>query len=132
MGARYHAQCRSRPEIRLKFAPNLPLFDRPSSTGARRSTDMDQPMKARCEVRWDGAFDRPPTPSTAGDMADRVVGRQRDPIPLFCAAGAGQKKGGGAGVSHQRARGNILLGDNSHSTPATIGAAHKISVTLYR
>jgi hypothetical protein len=51
-------------------------------------------------VRWDGTFDRPPTPSTARDMADRVVGRQRNPIPLFCAAGGVAKKKKRAGVSH--------------------------------
>ena len=76
MGARYYAQYRSRPEICLKFAPNLPLVDGPSSKGARRSADMEQPLEARCKVRWDGMFDRPPTPSTAQIMADRVVVRQ--------------------------------------------------------
>ncbi len=47
---------------------------------------------ARGEVRWDGTFNRPPTPSTVRDMADRVVGRQRNPIPLFCAGAEMAKK----------------------------------------
>jgi hypothetical protein len=41
MGARYYAQCRSRPKICLKFAPTLPLVDGSSSTGARHSADME-------------------------------------------------------------------------------------------
>ena len=65
-------------------------------------------MEAHGEVRWDGTFDRPLTPSMAQDMADRVVGRQRIPIPLFCVtAKRGGEKGGG---SHQHGGGKIMYG----------------------
>ena len=103
MGVSYYAQCRSRPKICLKFAPILHLVDGSSSMGARRSADMEQPLEACGEVRWYGTFNRPPTPSTVGDMANRVVGRQRSPVPLFCAEAemAKKKKGRGGPTSVQ-------------------------------
>jgi hypothetical protein len=92
------------PQIHPKFAP----WCGPSSTGARCSANIKYSMEAHGKVRWDGTFDCPLTPSIAQDMADRVVGRQRIPIPLFCATA---KRGGGrAGGSHQHVRGNITYG----------------------
>ncbi len=90
------------PQIHHKFAP----WRESSSTGARCSADIKYSMEAHGKVRWDGTFDHPLTPSMAQDMVDRVDGRQRIPIPLFCAMA---KKGGGrAGGSHQHVRGNIM------------------------
>ena len=66
------------PQIHPKFAP----WRGPSSTGARCSADIKYSMEAHGKVRWDGTFDRPLTPSMARDMVDRVVGRERIPIPV--------------------------------------------------
>ena len=108
MWARYCARCHHRPENRLKIAPNLPLGYGPSSTGTRRSANIELPMEAQGEVRWDGTFDRPLTPSTARDMADRVVRGRRKRIGPFCDGGVEQKRKKRGGVSHQRVRDNIV------------------------
>jgi len=56
-------------------------------------------------------FNRPPTPSTARDMADRVVGRQRNPIPLFlCHRWSGEKKKKGQGCP-----GNTTIWGQTHN-----------------
>jgi hypothetical protein len=90
------------PQIHPKFAP----WRGPSSTGAHCSADIKYLMEAHSKVRWDGTIDCHLTPSMARDMADRVVGQQRIPIPLFCVTA---KRGGGrTGGSHQHGRGNIM------------------------
>ncbi len=53
-------------------------------------------MEARGDVRWDGTFKHPLTPSTAQDMANRVVGRGKL-SPLFLCSGEGEKKNLGGG-----------------------------------
>ncbi len=55
-------------------------------------------MEAHGNVRWDGTLKRPLTPSTARDMANRVVGRQKNQVPCFCALEMAKKErilGGG-------------------------------------
>ncbi len=80
------------PQIHPKFAP----WRGPSFAGGCCSADIKYSMEAHGEVRWDGTFDCPLTPSMARDMTDRVVGRQRIPIPLFCATAkrGGEGRGG--------------------------------------
>ncbi len=79
------------PQIHPKFAS----WRGPSSKGARCSADIKYSMEAHGEVRWDGTFDCPLTPSMARDMADRLVGQQRIPIPLLRHSQEGGGKGGG-------------------------------------
>jgi hypothetical protein len=50
---------------------------------------------------------RPLTPSTARDMANRVVERQKNWVPCFCAPEKAKKKNFG-GRSHQRERDNTI------------------------
>ncbi len=64
-------------------------------------------MEARGNVRWDGTFKCPLTPSAARDTANRVVRWRKNRTPRFCASEMAKKKI--RGRSHQRVRGNILI-----------------------
>ncbi len=49
-------------------------------------------MEARGDVRWDGTFNCCSTPSTARDMADKVVRWRKNQTPRFCALEMAKKK----------------------------------------
>ena len=75
---------------------------------ARVAAPISNNRRKRTDVRWDGTFKRPLTPSAAQDTANRVVRRRKNQVPCFCAPEKVKKKFFG-GRSRQRCvRGNMI------------------------
>ena len=80
---------------------------------ARLQSEQADTIFSVGDVRWNGMFKRPLTPSAARDMADRVVRRRKNGVPCFCPPEMAKKRILGGGPTSMLGRGNtprVIMG----------------------